>query len=247
MTTSKTAAFWAHPDQKDIAPGDIFPGVPFSISAYPTRLVRKYQQNLPPKHAQNLQQIFEYPRETADIRPPVTLTVPGGDTAVTTARLQMGMFLTYGSEVDSDLLVIAQKGKAGGKLWLAAPVLRLADLPDRPNSAADGRSMRQIVQANESGHTFYLPPFPSDTTDHLGYYVEFRRICPVGAQFFLDAKANRIATLMPQSKNAMYQQFMWFWTRFELFFHPLKCQQCGATVNLDVRIEGQNVDVDPWE
>jgi hypothetical protein len=72
-------------------------------------------------------------------------------------------------------------------------------------------------------------------------------VCSVAVQFFLDAKPSRIATLMPLSKNAMYHQLMWFWTRFELFFHPIKCKACGAEVRLDVRIEGQNIDVDPWE
>jgi hypothetical protein len=32
----------------------------------------------------------------------------------------------------------------------------------------------------------------------------------------------------------------------QLFFHPVKCSSCGSDVRLDVRIEGQNVDVDPW-
>src|SRR5271157_3606280 len=81
------------------------------------------------------------------------------------------------------------------------------------------RKIRDIVKANESGRTFYLERFPSDPPLHLGYYLEFRRICPIGVQFFLDTKAKRIATLMPMSKNAMYHQMMWFWTRFELFFH----------------------------
>jgi hypothetical protein len=158
----------------------------------------------------------------------------------------MGMFLTYGSEVDSDLSAIRQKGKAGSKIWLAAPAFCIADLPDHP-VGHDARRIRDIVKANESGHTFYLERFPSDSPEHLGYYVEFRRICPIGVQFFLDAKPDRVATLMPLSKNAMYHQMMWFWTRFELFFHPLKCKSCGTDVQLDVRVEGQNVEVDPWE
>jgi hypothetical protein len=244
-TNSQSDAFWAHPDPEEIAPGDIFPEIPFSTSPYPTRVIRKYRQNLPPKHAQNLHQLFEHPAETETIAPALRLTSPGGDDCATTTRVRMGMFLTYGSEVDSDLLDVQQKGKVGGRVWLAAPVFDLSELPD--HSTGGSRTMRETVRANDSGHTFYLERFPSDPPDHLGYYLEFRRICAVGMQFFLDGKLNRLGTLMPQSKNAMYHQMMWFWTRFELFFHPIKCKTCGTQVQLDVRIEGQNVDVDPWE
>lgn len=239
MSTNKqNAPFWAHPDPDEIAPGDVFPDLPFSASVFPTRVIRKYRQNLPPKHAQNLQQIFEYPNETPNIVPAVSLYDPGGDDSVSKTRLCRGMFLTYGSEVDSDLLAIEQKGKPGGKVWLAAPIFNISDLP---------ATMREVVKSNESGHTFYLERFPDDDPDHLGYYAEFRRICPIGVQFFLNSKDRRLATLMPTSKNAMYHQMMWFWTRFELFFQPVKCAACGADVQLDVRVEGQNVDVDPWE
>jgi hypothetical protein len=245
-TNSQNAAFWAHPDPDEIAPGDIFPDIPFSISPYPTRIIRKYRQNLSPKHAQNLHQLFDYPAEAASVVPAPQLTSRGGDKSSTTTRLCTGIFLTYGSEVDADLADIQRKGKAGGRVWLAAPAFNIADLPDQP-AGNDSRTLRDIIKANESGHTFYLERFPSDPPEHLGYYVEFRRVCPVGVQFFLDAKTKRLATLMPMSKNAMYHQMMWFWTRFELFFHPLKCKTCGTDVQLDVRIEGQNIDVDPWE
>src|SRR4051794_37204263 len=204
-TNSQSGVFWAHPDPDEIAPGDIFPNIPFSISPHPTRIIRKYRQNLPPKYAQNLHQLFEHPAETASVAPPARLTVAGGDDSVATTRVCMGMFLTYGSEVDSDLSAIRQKGKAGSKIWLAAPAFCIADLPDHP-VGHDARRIRDIVKANESGHTFYLERFPSDSPEHLGYYVEFRRICPIGVQFFLDAKPDRVATLMPLSKNAMYHQ-----------------------------------------
>jgi hypothetical protein len=245
-TNSQSAIFWAHPDPDEIAPGDIFPDIPFCISPYPTRVIRKYRQNLPPKHAQDLHQIFDHPAKTADVAPPVRLDSQGGEESITTTRIRMGMFLTYGSEVDSDLADIRRKGKIGGRVWLAAPAFNLTDLPDKPTG--DGsKGFREIVKANESGHTFYLERFPSDPPNHSGYYIEFRKICPIAVQFFIDGKTRRTATLTPTSKNAMYHQMMWFWTRFELFFHPLKCKACGTEVELDVRIEGQNVDVDPWE
>lgn len=244
-TNNDSRAFWAHPDPDEIAPGDVFPDIPFSISPYPTQLVRKYRQNLPPKHAQNLQQLFDVPSQVEAAVPASKLTNPGGDACVTTTRVSMGLFLTYGSELDSDLRHINSGGKVGAKAWLAAPVFPLNEIPDRVIEGT--RTMRDVIIANESGHTFYLQKFPDDSPDHLGYYVEFRRICPVGVQFFLDRKGIRRATMMPGTKNAMYQQLMWFWTRFELFFHPLKCDVCGSDVKLDVRIEGQNIDVEPWQ
>lgn len=240
-TSSRGSPFWREPGEY-ISPGDVYPQVPVSYLVPPLRVIRRYSQNLKQKFDKKLYTLHAFGEPDLTH----TLQQKGGDETVSKSRLELGVLLSWGSEIAQDLKSYEQRGKAGGKTWLAAPVFDLGELPDEKKRTAEETgqllSDRDVVRLNTSSHTFYLPSFPGDPPDHLGRYVEFRKICPVGIEFFTQSANDRIATLTPDAKNDMYHQLMWFLTRKELFFHPIACPNCGGEVPLDLEMEGQEVD-----
>lgn len=241
-TSSRGTPFWREPGGL-ISPGDVYPQVPASYLPYPLTLIKRYSQNLKPKFDTKLYTIATFGTD------PVlkhTLDQPGGDDTVSRSRLAAGMLLSWGSEIEADLRSYQARGKAKGMTWLTAPIFDLSTIQDqkkyRNEETGEELSDRDIVRLNQNSHTFYLPPFASDPQAHLGRYLELRRMCPVGIEFFLEAKGARMATLTPEAKNDMYHQLMGFLTRKKLFFHPIACPECGAQVPLDLEMEGQEID-----
>lgn len=164
-------------------------------------------------------------------------------------RVTKGMLLTWGSQIDSDMLTIRNQGRVGKKAWLAAPVFRLLDVPENLNEEDPVSHvrvpLRDLIRQNKCRDNFYLPPFP-EVEHGEEHYVELRKITPVGAQFFLDSQETRIVTLKEDSLNELFSALLWSLTRAELFFRPVTCE-CGREVPIDVRFHGQNFDAEPWE
>jgi hypothetical protein len=40
---------------------------------------------------------------------------------------------------------------------------------------------------------------------------------------------------------------MWFFIRQKIFFEPLSCSTCGATVETNLIFDGQSIDPEPLE
>src|SRR5688572_1283419 len=221
--SSRGTPFWGKVT-KYISPGDIFPDVPFACAKHPLRIIRKSDWNPPPGRRQDIYYLVNPASEAP--KPPSKLTAKEGDDAEGIARLLPAMFLSWGSEVEDDQRNIERTGRVGGRVWVAAPVYDLSDLPDdkKYNHPETGAlvSMRELVKENRTHHAFYLPPLPTET-NHLGRYVDFKRIAHVRVAYFLDNVGRRIATLMPDALNDMYHQLIRFFTRAEIFLHTLKC------------------------
>jgi hypothetical protein len=107
--------------------------------------------------------------------------------------------------------------------------------------------MRDIVMHNLTHHCFYLKPLPDAAALDLGWYVDFRRISAVRIGQFIEQKDSRIATLMGDTRNELYQQLMLFFTRCRLFLgSEVTCASCGNTVPIDIKVEDQNSEAEPW-
>jgi hypothetical protein len=242
--TTRGTPFWNKPG-KDIGPGDVFPGVILPFLIPPVRSLKKSGVNPPAKYTQ--QQLWEM-HEVDTASPPLAIMEPGGTDVVSRARLSPVMFLSWGSDVDADMGALQQGKKPAGRAWLAAPVDNLEKLSDdKKYQQADGSvlSDRDAVRMNSNVNRFYLPPFPSDAAGHLGRYVDFKKISPVGLQSFIDLKEKRIAGLTTDALNDMFHHLCWHFTRAELFFHPITCLHCGEIIPIDVRFHGQDVQDDP--
>jgi len=241
--------FYAHPTSL-ISPGDVFPEIPISISVPPLRVVRKSKFSPKVKFGpQDLRRIFTLPRDASELEDCKLSSKVGEETLIPT-RLGPTMFLSWGSQVESDERDVAQSGDPKRKSWLAAPIYALQDIPE--NAAIEDPetrervSIREVVRKNSSHNYFYLPRFPG-TTDGKEHYVDFRKISSVGISYFIDSKDRRVATLSENSLNQLFSRLMWFFTRAEYFFQPIQCKACGVWVPVDVRFEGQNFSAEQWQ
>jgi hypothetical protein len=243
-------AFYAHPT-KLISPGDIFPSIPTSVSLPPLRVVRKTNYNPPREFAdQDLRRLYTLPADAEKI-PDSSLETKAGEETVASTRVSLAMLLSWGSQVEGDEREMERSGgRAKAKAWLAAPIYPLRSIPgdalQEDPVTHERLVIREVVRRNQSHNYFHLPPVPT-LAEEEGYYVDFRRICPVGIRFFVDNKDTRIATLTGESLNMLFSRLMWFFTRAEYFFRPITCQHCGQQVPVDIRFEGQNLDAEAWE
>jgi len=240
--------FYAHPTEL-ISPGDVFPDIPVTVSVPPTKILRKSNFNPKAKFGpQDLRRAFTLPDEAKQLGA-TSIDAPAGEETVAHTRIGLAMFLSWGSQVEADERDVAANGDKGRKRWLAAPIYPLRDIPESaviedPDSK-ERISIREIVRMNASHHYFYLPPFP-ETADAAGYYVDFRKISSVGMGYFTGARGKRLAALTEESLNLLFSRLMWFFTRAEYFFQPVRCS-CGLEVAIDVRFEGQNIGAEAWE
>jgi hypothetical protein len=242
-------AFYARPTQL-ISPGDIFPEIPITVSVPPIKVARKSKYNPPAKFGpQDLRRIFKLPEEAALVAN-LRLSMRPGEEALVTTRVGPAIFLSWGSQVEADERDLRDQSKPKNKSWLAAPIYKLNDVPeDAVLEDPDTReriNLRDVVRQNRSHNYFFLAPFP-DRDESTEYYVDFRKICSVGIAFFLDSKEKRVATLTGDTLNTLFSRLMWFFTRAEYFFQPIQCGNCGHSVSIDIRFEGQNFDAEPWE
>jgi hypothetical protein len=242
--TSRGTSFWNKPG-KDIAPGDIFPGIILPTLIPPVRHLKKSGVNASAKYTQ--QQLWEMHPVDPDAPPP-GLADPGGAEVVSRARISLAMFLNWGSDVDADLVALAKGKKPAGRVWLAAPVENLDKLQDeKKHEQPDGAKLsdRDVVRINANYNRFFLPPFPGDPPGHMGRFVDFKKVAPVGVQSFIDAKDNRLAAVSRDALNDMFHHLCWHFTRAEIFFHPITCVHCGGITPIDVRFKGQDIPDDP--
>jgi hypothetical protein len=219
-----------------LSPGDILQTLlPFSRLPKPLTAIRKPKINLPPKlqpsiHGE-LREVFEVGRHHPD---PDFKFDSVGEEVVSHARISMAIFLTWGSEVDSDV----SAGKLNKKDWLIAPLFPLAAFEGRTVSDKETRSQINLATAIREGRSpkyFPLQALPGEfSTD---YYADFRKIFPLAASHFEGTIRNW--RLAPVALNDFYSQLLWFFTRKKVFFGPVPCSSCGAPVDLGVTFEGQ--------
>ncbi len=220
-----------------ISPGDIFDRLPYARVPKPLRIARKFSGSLPKsiRVKGELREVFEYGRDTTN--PPFNFEPPGED-ILSNAKMAKAIFLTWGSEVEDD----QRSGKLHKKEWLIAPIFSLDSLKREAEIIDSGTGQRvNIVEAIQTGRSpkyFPLEPLPGDS-ESLGYYVDFRRVCPLAATHF---DAPRQWRLSAAALNDFYHQLIWFFTRREIFFRPIQCTKCGAVVDLGIVFEGQPVE-----
>jgi hypothetical protein len=223
-----------------ISPGDIFDNLPYTRIPKPLKVARKFSGSLPKsagRQYSELREIYEYPQNAPT--PPFNFDNPGEE-ILSTAKIAKALFLTWGSEVESD----ERTGKLHKKEWLIAPLIAFSTIttPDfRDPRTGEMVNMVQAIKAGKSPKFFALEPFQGDT-EQLGYYVDFRKLCPLAANNFDGAPRNW--RLNPPALNALYHQLMWFFTRREIFFRQPTCKNCGHSVDLALVFEGQSIEPD---
>jgi hypothetical protein len=242
-------AFYSKPNAL-LSPGDIFNELPVGSISYPLKILRKSDYNpSPARGPQDLRRAFAFPGEEHKLKNN-QIRSGEGESIIALGRLCKAMILSWGSQIEEDLRNLEKSGKAHGKVWLVAPIFPLAHIPETQTieDAETGNliSVRQIIIENRSHLYMHLPPFP-ESGDQLGHYLDLRKMTTLPIQYFIDLKEARFAGLHDEGLNLLYSRLMWFFTRVEYFFHPVACQVCGTQVDLDLRFEGQNVDVEPWE
>jgi len=220
-----------------ISPGDLFGQLPYARIPRPLRIARKFSGSLPKSVIVRgeLREVFEPGRDTID--PPPNFEPPGED-ALCNAKMARAIFLTWGSEVEDD----QRGGKLQKKEWLIAPVFPLSSLAGAEfTDRLTGQrvNMVETIQGGKSPKYFPLQPLPGDS-DPLGYYVDLKRLCSLAATHFVNVP--RQWRLGGAALNDLYHQLIWFFTRKEIFFRPLRCKACGNPVDLGIVFEGQPVE-----
>jgi|SRR5271157_3493107 len=220
-----------------ISPGDIFDRLPYARIPQPLRVVRKFPGSLPKGVTVRgeLREVFEYGRDNID--PPAKFEPPGED-VLANAKMAKAIFLTWGSEVEDD----ERSGGLQKKEWLIAPVFALsahkgAEFTDR--LTGQRVNLVEAIRDGRSPKYFPLQPLPGDI-DPLGYYVDFKRLCSLAATHFVNVP--REWKLGGAALNDLYHQLIWFFTRREIFFRPVRCKACGNPVDLGIVFEGQPVE-----
>src|SRR5437588_3004371 len=106
-----------------VTPGDLFEEMAYHRMRYPFKVVRKYRKNLPPKlqTGRELKEVFDAAKDTP--HPPFNFSPPGEE-SICNLKFARGIFLTWGSEVDSD----TRETNINSRDWHIVPSFPLADL-----------------------------------------------------------------------------------------------------------------------
>ena len=97
--------------------------------------------------------------------------------------------------------------------------------------------MSDAIRSGTSPRFFPLPPLPRT---QIELYVDFRKIGSLAANHFEGIP--RTWRLAHRALNDFYHHLIWFFTRKKLFFEPVRCNNCGAQVDLDTAFEGQPIE-----
>ncbi len=217
-----------------ISPGDIFDRLPYHRVPKPLRVARKVTLPKSSKIQGEVRVIHEVGK---DIPKPDFNFDPPGEEILSSAKMAKALFLTWGSEVEDD----ERSRELHKKDWLIAPVFPLSPLKeakvvDRASGTVIG--VADVIRNGKSPKFFPLPSLPNEGVEE--YYVDFRKICPLAATHFQGIPRHwRLSRL---ALNDFYHQLIWFFTRKQIFFEPIKCKSCGSFVDLGLTFEGQAVD-----
>jgi hypothetical protein len=223
-----------------LSPGDFLAPLPYTRVPKPLRVARKIARTLPRQFniQGELREILELGKHNPE--PAFDFGVPGEE-ILSRAQMARAVFLTWGSEVEGD----QRGGDLHKKIWLIAPVFSLESLHGQIQRPGTERTtqLADVVRAGQSPRFFPIPAFPEEESS--GFYVDFRRICPLAATYFGDI--SREWRLAPTSLNDFYHHLIWFFTRRKIFFGPIACPQCRSPVDLDIVFEGQPINEEPHD
>jgi hypothetical protein len=218
-----------------ISPGDLFDPLPYTRVPKPLRVARKVARTLPRSFAiqGELREILEVGKHHPD--PEFNFEPPGEET-VARSPMTRAIFLTWGSEVESD----QREGKLHKKHWLVAPIFPMDGLEVETKDSRTGGTVdvAEVIRTGQTPRFFPLPPLPQE--ESKGFYVDFRKICPLAATYFEEHP--RSWRLAPTALNDLYHHLMWFFTRRNIFFGPISCPHCHAPVDLGIVFEGQPIN-----
>jgi hypothetical protein len=217
-----------------LSPGDFFDRLPYHRVPKPLRVARKITLPKSYKIPGEVRVIHEVGRDTP--KPDFNFDPPGEE-ILSNAKMAKAVFLTWGSEVEDD----ERSRELHKKDWLIAPVFPLSPLEGAKVIDPSSGSMIRMVDAIRTAKSpkfFPLPSFPNEGPEE--YYVDFKKICPLAATHFQGIP--RQWRLSRVALNDFYHQLIWFFTRKQIFFEPIKCKGCGNLVDLGLTFEGQAID-----
>jgi len=175
-------------------PGDIFIRLPFVSLKYPLRYWRA--QGNDPNKATLCDLEHGEPR-------------PNQDTPKSSLEHRSMMLLSHGCEIDR----VLKKEDPRRRVFLAAPVLPLAECnPETQTRTREGN------QPNR----FYLRP--SQYTGESELCVDFRKITPIIAQYFIDS--DRTCSLSENARKFLFSKLGVFFSGYALYLGPIECPVC---------------------
>lgn len=216
-----------------LSPGDVLGLLPYARVPKPIKVARKYPGSLRGGPAQgDIRLILEVDKDTPT--PPFDFE-SDGEEILLKAKMARAVFLTWGSEVDSD----RQDGGLQKKDWLIVPIFPLDRMKGGKRDSKTGEmiSFAQRVEEGRSPRFCPLPPLPGED---VKLYVDFRRICPIAATHFDAIRPEW--HLGSQLWNHLFNHLMWFFTRRKIFFGPVSCPNCSQAVDRGVFFEGQAIN-----
>lgn len=191
--------FYTSPGEQ-FEPGDIFLDLPFVSLKYPLRYWRA-QANDPSK-ATLCDLEHGEPR-------------PDRDTARSSLERRSMMLLSHGCEIDR----VLRKEPPQRRVWLAAPVLPLADCnPD---------TQRRTREGNQPNR-FYLRPSQYTGADEL--CVDFRKITPIICQYFIES--TRCCSLTENARKFLFSKLGVFFSGYALYLGPIECPVCETPLDI---------------
>jgi len=187
-------------------PGDIFGNVPFPNLKHPFKRYR-----LSPK-----------PQEKN--RPEVFLSIDGddkpGDIIHSTFERKTVMLLSHGCELDK---VLKWGANPARRHWSCAPVEMFKPDGDDQLLAARQERIRNGIQWNR----FYIPP--NDFTGSTEACVDLRRVTPIPAKYFLEAK--KVCSLSEDAQFDLFAQMGVNQSGLVIYLQPVACLKCGETID----------------
>ena len=208
-----TDSYFESPD-KVLAPGDIFPAVPFPLLKYPLRTYR------PDAKAQRSGHVQVFASE-GSAKP--------GDIAHCTFQHLRAMLLSHGCEIDK----VVEPSMSERRHLLVAPVETF--------SKSFSPELVERIRAGQQPNRLYLPavhPF-----DKLEQCVDLRRILPVPAKYLVDAQSQRIATLSQTAKADLSAQLGVYFSGLAIYVQDVNCPYCQGQITLrDLQIASGTED-----
>jgi len=194
------------PPGSTFEPGDVFVDVPFPNLRHP---FKRYRLN---------------PKPQDKGKPEIFLSADGpdkpGDIIHSTFERKQVMLLSHGCELDK---VLKLGANAARRHWLCAPVEPFDTTTSDERLKARQQRIRNGVQWNR----LYIPE--NEFLKPGEFTVDLRRITPLPAQFFIEAK--KCCRLGEEALFDLYAQLGVSISGLLLYVQPIKCAKCGTNVD----------------
>lgn len=193
----------------EFEPGDVFSDIAFPNLRHPFKRYRPDPKPPEPKKKQLFVSV-----EGAD-KP--------GDIIHSTFDRKLVMVVSHGCELDK---VLKLRGNPARKHWSCAPVESFHANVEGQTALADRQERtRNGLQPNR----FYIPQ--NKYLGELEHYVDLRRITPLPAQYFIEAKNKKACSLSEDGKYDLWAQMGINQSGLLFYVQTIPCPECGTEID----------------